>query len=1115
MNPRGPDSDAMAPTLSALLNDRRLARLFLADGKRSCALQLWVLQIRSDLGLENRLVYGRLLPYTHNSATWSASDRHAFEPVAGCSAQVIRLNLYHSSAVSASLLRLLSEGRSLEEISEALDLKLPDALRLRFPTTALVLPLAFRPVSYLLNRDAVGTRSPTSPHGMAGALSASITPLDKLSLFQIAGSAAPALAHLIIRRLNEDTGLDFGHVDSSRLGDLECLVFPSLDDSERTLLTVSRTVDPPQVRVRFLPSQVPGFSLFLSRLCITNDREVRYTSIATATPTADGAFESVFPLDAHVFATMDTAEVELFAGGPDDGAPTTLCCRWAIGYVRQINMQSHVTGVRTPPMALDWLSRTTKAAEPQRVAKALTSSHGQATIISHFGGRIADPWGQARQDLEGLLRRIHPSKSDGGFFPRWAHSNGEGRLAFVEWLRSVLARYAGQEVVIFDPYLDASGLALLLLGRNSDVHYLLFTSMPKQPAEGRLLRRKGDSAGKERLQGLDSACKNNRHLFGTGLKLRLYGMKEGWLHDRYVLIFGPDGLPVAGYNLSNSLQMLSENFPLLITPIPADAMLAMESYKSELLREAHAPPAEPEAGPPITLLFDSESNAKRPPVAYTPLAILERDYIDEVLCQWTGDASLMGMKGDTLGHRLRALDLVRDDSLVFPDLSGLQACIAKRGGQFTDFTAHWELLSELLASSAAGDCPLDPLESDPDFLAFLVQYLETAFDGRTDSYSARGATLPPESFQDSLDSLLRSGQRADTYYHPTKVRQLIWAEYFCIRILWTCAPDRLVTVVEAKVAVLSASNSGPDSLVLALLSQTISEVACSLDWGMADRQRDRLMQSSIALLQWFGWHALEAQVRVSSLLTSDLQRVSGLSDTMHLRQLGWMVQRAARDERAVDIYLTLVAALLHALPMTIPETTLVATVDSLRGHMQTLPWAEPWLFQDIVLPLLRDERAAVDDASQIWMSELLILLGPSLDGRSRLFERAREGRTTNIAAALFAESSVARQGAQLKSLQAVLKKQERVVQQPLASSSNWAQWDDALMICLWINAFVRWARFYQLAKGKDVAILDSMEEATQSIVNLRPSDEWTSRLATSHRALFDFFQEAYERTADH
>jgi hypothetical protein len=72
----------MAPTLDDLLNDNRLARLFSTD-IRHCALQLWILQIKFEQSIENRLVYGRLLPYDFSNNSWAASDDDPRPPAVG------------------------------------------------------------------------------------------------------------------------------------------------------------------------------------------------------------------------------------------------------------------------------------------------------------------------------------------------------------------------------------------------------------------------------------------------------------------------------------------------------------------------------------------------------------------------------------------------------------------------------------------------------------------------------------------------------------------------------------------------------------------------------------------------------------------------------------------------------------------------------------------------------------------------------------------------------------------------------------------------------------------------------------------------------------------------
>ncbi|TDN57520.1 hypothetical protein [Halothiobacillus neapolitanus] len=87
----------MAPVLDDLLNDGRLARLFSMDA-RHCALQLWILQIKFEQVIVNRVVYGRLLPYNYSCDCWSSTDDDSFQPIGQVEIQVIRLNRKRSVA---------------------------------------------------------------------------------------------------------------------------------------------------------------------------------------------------------------------------------------------------------------------------------------------------------------------------------------------------------------------------------------------------------------------------------------------------------------------------------------------------------------------------------------------------------------------------------------------------------------------------------------------------------------------------------------------------------------------------------------------------------------------------------------------------------------------------------------------------------------------------------------------------------------------------------------------------------------------------------------------------------------------------------------------------------
>lgn len=1101
----------MAPILDDLLNDSRLARLFSTD-TRHCALQLWILQIKSDQSTENRVVYGRLLPYSHSSDSWSFSDNDDFLSFGQVQAKVTRLNLYVKSVRCADLLRQLSAGRTISAISEELKLGLPDKLKARFGATTLAADnLVYRPVAYLLNGDAYDRRSPSSPHGGAGAFSASITQADKGTLFRLGQDYDVALTASVVKHLNEDTGLDFGGADISRFGDLELLVFPALDDQERQLLDVSWTDAPRALVARFNSMQVPHFSGFQFRLSIENNGQITYSGLAIAERKAAGVFECKFELGDELRARTDSTELEVFGVSDDRFREGTLCCRWRVGYVREIHFRGHAVGHVASSVKFDWLERTTRPSASARVKAALTINRGNPGFTNHVGGREADPWVPANRDLVSLFERLHPPTSEGQFFLRWSQDGGEGRLQFVEWFRALLARHQQHQIVIFDPYFEAAGLGLALLCAVPEADYIVFTSLPKPSKEDETTVGESGKSASGRINNLVAACEHNHQLLKR-LKLRIYGLKEGRLHDRYILVMGPDGLPVAGFNLSNSFQKAAENYPLLVTPIPADTLLKVEQYMSALLQETNQPAEGKTANPSMRLLVDSAASPKAPR-RYEPLRFLENALAGDVLGVWTGESSLQGLSGEPLKEQMAVLGLLKDDSLALPETAGLCNCLIQYAGDFADFTATWQVLGEVLAHSSTEDRRFREFESTPGFLEFLAGFLNASFKRMHDGVDKELAVTDGRFFRESIETLLHSSCHPHHFFHATKFVALTWAEYYTIKFLWWYAPDSLLSIAEAQAISVPSDDEAPDVIRLSLLSQIVREIALSLQFDISERQRDRLIGSGNGLLQWMGLNAIEMQLEQPEGLATVLQLVTRFAYPERVRTLGWMVYRAAGNPKKAEIYRGLVAALHEALPATIPAEELRRLVDSMRGHMRQLAWGEPWLFQEVVFPLLQNDRATTDDACDIWMQELVCMLEPKLKNQPRLFERAREGQTTNITALLFANSSPERQQASLKSMRGILKLQQRIVQQPLASTSDWTRWDCALTVSLWILAFGRWGEFYLRERDVTNRELERLSRDARELAMVRPMGEWRSAGAGKRGELVAFLDQVEELLA--
>lgn len=484
-----------------------------------------------------------------------------------------------------------------------------------------------------------------------------------------------------------------------------------------------------------------------------------------------------------------------------------------------------------------------------------------------------------------------------------------------------------------------------------------------------------------------------------------------------------------------------------------------------------------------------------------------------MLSTWTGEPSLKGLSGDPLKTRMTELGLLKDDSLALPAGAGLRNCLDKQAGDFTNFTTTWEVLGEVLAHSRTEDCSFRELRSERNFLGFLTRFLDASFCRAHEKVGKGLAVMDGRCFREPLETLLQSSYHPHQFFHAIKFTALTWPEYFTVKFLWWYAPDALLAIVEAQVAGSTVEPQDSETVGQFLLSQIVSEIAMSVQFDINEGQRGSLLRSSIGLLQWMGLNAIEMQLEKSGGLATVLQLLAAFTVPDRVRVLGWMVHHMAAKPEKSNVYKGLVIALHEALPPMIPAYGLKHLIDSMRGHMRQLAWAEPWLFQDVLFPLLQNDRVNIDDACAIWVQELAALLGPELKYQTRLFDRAREGQTTNVTAFLFAYSSPEMQQASLESIQAILKRQRRFVQQPLASTSDWARWNDALVVSMWVLTFTQWAKYYLREHGITNRELEELSLAARELAMVRSIDEWRSEGAGKLGELAAFLDQAEKRLA--
>ena len=1085
----------MSYKLTDLLNDSRLERLLSLDN-RSCALQLWVLQLQYGDIVENRLVYGRLLPYGFSNNCWSFSDKDTSQSFGEFRASVTQLNLYVDSPLCHDLLSMMCNGQSIDSISTNLKLKIPTKLSERFGYTTFIGENAsFRPVAYLLNRNSHVLNTLVSPHRNAGALSASIGQSDKQALFSHEGNYDTSLTSMIVSRLNTDTGMDFGGTDINRLGDLELLIFPMLDDNERKLLTVKWTEEN-ELNIKFISTQISAFNSFQFHLTIENDNQVICSRIAVAKVVDEGVFEYTFKLDHQLIDIADSARVDIFSFEVGNDEESYLCCSWKSHYVREADLQISMMGNELKPVKFDWLEKTTNSKMTDRVSHALSFSAKNHTTKSRVGELKIDKWAPENQALRLLFKKLYPPKSEGGFFPRWGQSNGEGRLQFVEWFKELIENNSHQHIAIFDPYFEDVGSSLLTLYASPNSEYTIFRTMPK-------LR---DEDVNEGIDNLIANCEHNRKRLQRS-KVKIYGLKEGRLHDRYILVIGQHGLPAKGFHLSNSFQKVAENYPLLITPIPMDILYKTNQYTFDLIQEANNYlSGEADTGS-IALIFDSTSSTEKMK-QYEPLSILKNELAGSILSMWLKQPLLNGLYGDELKNKMVELGFLQDGSLHSLPKDGLLNYIDEMEGELPDLIAEWEVLGDILANTIDDDSCFNKLQSKTRFLLFLAEFLSYSFQRKQNCDEQEVSVIDPSYFKESLKEFIHSSTQIYQFTHRTKHNILTWAEFYAVRYLWQYSPKSLFFLIEKEAELLSTEYQPVDTVRLSILGQAVSEIAlCTEFHAVSEEQQKQLIESKIAMMNWFGWNTLEQHLQSSTDFELSFSELADFTYEKQVQFIGWTLSRNAEKSDHQKIYEKVILKLYNLLPKQIQFSDLKLLIDSIRGHMHQISWTEPWLFSDIVEPLLKSNRVNYDDVCKIWLQDLIDLLIYGDVHHSLSFSREREGQTTNVCAYLWANSTPTQKNKCIKKISEILGKQKRIILQPLASTSNRSKWDEALKVSLWILVFAKWCKYYlDRSNASHHAQLNVLLDNATSLAMIRPSNEWLP-----HSTLFLYLEEVEER----
>lgn len=1086
---RAQGSASSGVDFTIVTGDKKLVRV-LGDHDEACAVELWVLQLQVQGSIESRLLYGRVSPYDFSNARWSSPAEDHFKFVRrGLSAQCARLTLYCPARSVVGLLGGLTSGGTLADASKSAGVSMSAGFEKRFGSLSLQLPLAVRPSMHLPTRDYYRwSTNKVSCLDSCSCDSASISSLVKSELFVVGAEEDRELADFAIDLLSADTGLEFADLDAWRLGDLELLVFPAL--TERGGALVHLQTVPGGISVQLERPLASGTDSFRVHARFLNDGAVFHSTSTVIT--AGAVYPATVTLNwppgsDHI---RDALVLEIEAQDSRIGE-SWLCYQWGAFRVREIGQTMHFSGGQAV-FKSDWLSKALRPSHMSRLEEAQQIARHARGTESVIGGRKGDPWVTANRHVTSTVKSLVPPKSKARFFLRYSEGENTGRLELAEWIQRLLAEHRDKHIAWFDPYMEDMGIHLLNQYGSDGGSYTVFTGTGKgerAPWWQRVYAwGKGEAPFEERpdrrIQNLQAACKVWTR-YGT-VRLRVFGLPQDDVHDRMVLVRDAQMRPVVGYHLSNSLQKANENHPLLITPIPTDVLQRVLDYSDELLRSSVSPAGGKSGGAAkLKCLFDSDAQEEEPP-RYIPIDVFGTPRAGEVLDWWLSLTDLAGADAQTLREKLDDRGLLLDGQLRDDAFENLPAKIWREGVQLADFDSAWDALGIVLSSTMAGMALHEaPDASVPPLRDALLKYLDSDRPDAIQPPERRAMADMTTVLRRSLADLMKQAAEPQQHF-PYDVTEVSWGDYYALKVLWATDPAALVTWIEEGADERFKTNRRRQ-LGLKCAARLISfEVARSC----SPRQLESLLKSANGLLRWIGYVAFEGIAHDDPKALAPSGSTSLLAPDERLDLLGWLTARAVHWN--APIRQAVIQELHASMPAQLDEASLKRSVDSMRNVVGKVYDTPPWMFQEILLPLVNTGRLDVDVLATLWFDELL-RNWTGRDTSSVIFRIDAEGHFTDEVSILCAAASFTVRKAVFARVSKQGADHARVVQRPFSAQLDWSAYDHAFQVLLWISGFL-WAWLEHSPRPNQI---EQVLQSAEAALARRSEHEW-GRSSSGH-----------------
>lgn len=599
-----------------LFADNRLSPLNKSTTK--AVLQLFVAKFSFEKTQTFQLLYSWCVvtsrPEISNEATIGTFEKVYSSNNLTC--EVARISIYQFPENIIKIVNSLLAGTTFKQSASKEGINV-DKIKFDFHYSAAVdgnvatRPIIFNETSSTVSRNMFEKYSHYSPFGNTPSFTLAIISLDKLKVFQTSDGYYTDYKKILIKildYLSQETKLLFSGTESARFGNIEFINGPCANTFEKAQvyfenisseeeLEGRKIKTSKKVEVTILPNEIICSDVILINCFSRNGGQVILDEIQ----------EIIIKPGETIIVTFTTQEpisdlvVSIWI---KDGEKWQIWFKHSAVLLRNIVTRMGMVS-RTGKVSSSFLDKVLAAGSHLKndVDKAMeiNKSSYQTTSI---GGHKLDPWVEVDNNFNSLVKSIVPEKSEAAFFPKGWNSESEehGALAFLEWFKKVCDQ--ASDVIIQDPYFDTIGLEFLARTSDSNTSFTVITCTQTPSNDDDKIKSKSiwealksffNIKEKEieivpnRATRIVNLLNGLPELFSS-LKLTVFDYRnktssnKNLLHDRYMIVYSSDSEP-KGFHLSNSIQNATQNYPLLITPIPLDVLQSIEKYSVDLIED--------------------------------------------------------------------------------------------------------------------------------------------------------------------------------------------------------------------------------------------------------------------------------------------------------------------------------------------------------------------------------------------------------------------------------------------------------------------------------------------------------------------------------------------------